>query len=501
MQLAALIAAIPVQNLTGGLDLEITGLHYDSRTVEAGGLFFALPGLQADGHDFIGAAVAAGAIAVVMERPCELPAGVTGIQVADARQAMGLMARGFFGDPAAEMTVVGVTGTNGKTTVTYLVESLFRAVGKQPGIVGTVAYRCGALELPAPHTTPEAVDLYRALAEFRQAGCDALVMEISSHALAQHRIAGLRVDVGVFTNLTPEHLDYHRDMEGYFAAKQRLFCSDDAWCARRAVINLDDPYGARLAEGLSGVIGCSGSGEATLQVLESELSLAGIRARIDTPRGELQLTSPLLGRFNLQNLLCAAGVGLALELPLELIATALAGAERVPGRLEGVENRLGAQILVDYAHTGDALEKALQALRDLRPRRLITVFGCGGDRDRTKRPVMGEVAARFSELAIVTSDNPRTEEPLAILEDIRPGLEKVYGELDRSRMTGEDRGFLVIPDRREAIEFAVGLLQADDVLLVAGKGHEDYQILGRQKIHFDDREELRRAVAARERGL
>jgi len=498
MQLAALTAAIPAAEIAGNLAQEITGLFYDSRAVIPGGLFFALPGVQVDGHDFIGAAVDKGAVAVVMERPCPLPDGVAGILVGDARQAMGMMASRYFGEPTAGMTVVGVTGTNGKTTVTYLIEALLQDAGKHPAVVGTVAYRCGDLQLPAPHTTPESVDLFRVLAEFREAGCDALVMEVSSHALMQQRIAGVRVDVGVFTNLTPEHLDYHRDMDGYYAAKRRLFCSDDAWCASRAVINLDDPYGAQLTRDLKHSVTCSTRQEATLQVLESSLTLDGIRARVMTPQGELALQSPLLGRFNLQNLLCAAGVGVALGMPLELIAKALARARRVPGRLEAVPNRFGAQLLVDYAHTGDALEKALQALRDLQPRRLVTVFGCGGDRDRSKRPVMGEVAGRYSELAIATSDNPRTEEPLAILADIRPGLEKVCSELDREHLSRTQRGFLVIPDRREAIAFAVSLLEAGDVLLVAGKGHEDYQIIGREKFHFDDREELRSAVQQRE---
>ncbi len=496
MKLSVLLTALAPLRLEGPQEVEITGLHYDSRKVEPGGLFFALRGAAADGHEFIDAALAAGAAAVVLERPRTLPAGVASIQVADARQAMALAAATFYGHPTADIPVVGVTGTNGKTTVTYLVESILRAAGKNPAVMGTINYRLGQQQLPSLHTTPESVDLLSTIARFRSAGADALVMEVSSHALEQRRVDGVRYSVGVFTNLTPEHLDYHGTMEHYFASKRRFFTELLPRDGGRAVFNLDDPRVADLAGKFPQALTCGRQAGALLQVEQAELSLRGISARVRTSAGELVIQSRLLGEFNLQNLLCAAAAGLALDLPLEMIARGLTEAPQVPGRLEQVENDLGALMVVDYAHTPDALEKVLTTLVALQPRRLLTVFGCGGDRDRTKRPVMGELAARHSHLAVVTSDNPRTEDPLAIIEEIKAGVLRVHSRewsLEEAA-TGTGRGFVCQSDRRQAIAFAVGLLQAGDLLLVAGKGHEDYQIIGRERFHFDDREELRRAL-------
>jgi UDP-N-acetylmuramoyl-L-alanyl-D-glutamate--2,6-diaminopimelate ligase len=449
-----------------------------------------------DGHGYIDQALENGAVAIVLEENRSLPEGVTGLLVDDSRRAMALAAAAFYGDPTADMTVVGVTGTNGKTTVSYLVESLLRAAGKQPAVLGTVNYRFAGRVLPSLHTTPESVDLLATIAEFRRAGADALVLEVSSHALEQRRVDGVRFDVAVFTNLTPEHLDYHGDLESYFAAKCRLFSDLGENGPKRVVINVDDPYGARLSEQLSNVLTCALAQGAAVRPLHSHLSLNGIEARVATPAGEFELRSALLGEFNLHNLLCAAGAGLAVGIEPAAIAAGLNQAPPVPGRLEPVANDRGALVLVDYAHTSDALEKVLNTLQGLRPRRLITLFGCGGDRDRSKRPVMGEVAARYSDLVVLTSDNPRSEDPQAIIAEIRPGLEKFFGRewtpAEAARGTG--RGYVVIPDRREAIRFAADQLHSGDLLLVAGKGHEDYQIIGRQRFHFDDREELRRAL-------
>jgi UDP-N-acetylmuramoyl-L-alanyl-D-glutamate--2,6-diaminopimelate ligase len=499
MKLFALLQQMAPRRLDGSLETEITGLHYDSRQVLPGGAFFALRGSAVDGHAFIADAVARGAAAVFMEEPQPLPAGVAGVLLDDCRRGMALAAAAFYGDPTAAMATVGVTGTNGKTTTTYLIESVLRAAGRRPAVLGTINYRFGDCRLAAPHTTPESVDLLRTVADFRREGADSLVMEVSSHALEQGRVAGVRFDVGVFTNLTPEHLDYHGDMESYFASKRRLF-TEMLPSARGAVINVDDPYGARLAAELAGALTCGRADGARLRPLQARLSLQGIEATLATPAGPLQLRSRLLGEFNLQNLLCAAGAGLALGLPVSTVAEGLAAAPQVPGRLEQVENDRGALILVDYAHTGDALEKVLSTLVALAPRRIVTVFGCGGDRDRKKRPVMGEVACRLSDLAVITSDNPRTEEPLAIIEEIRAGALRLHPRewSPREAAAGAGRGFVVIPDRRAAIAWAVSLLHPGDLLLVAGKGHEDYQIIGRQKHHFDDREELRRALAAGE---
>jgi len=498
MRLADIIPDLHPLQMRGVREVEIGALYYDSRRVTAGGLFFALPGATTDGHRFIADAVESGAAAVVSEREMNLPETVAAIRVSDARHALAEAARTFYHDPTAAMTVVGITGTNGKTTISYMVEALLTAAGRRPAVTGTVAYRFADRCYPAPNTTPESLDLQHLADQFRQAGSDSLVMEVSSHALDQQRVVGVSFDVAVFTNLTPEHLDYHRDMEDYFAAKSRLFRPLDGGKAPLAVINVDDPYGARLAGELPVAITCGRDVDARVRLLSSKVGLEGIQARVMTPHGELQLRSPLLGHFNLSNLLCAAAVGVALDLTKEQIENGLASVNRVPGRLEPVANGLGVHLLVDYAHTGDALEKALETLKSLQPERLICLFGCGGDRDRGKRPVMGEVAGRLADLAIVSSDNPRTEDPQAIIADILPGLERVdRQQLDLDQAAAGAGGYLVIPDRGEAIDVAVKLLKTGDMLLVAGKGHEDYQIVGRQKIHFDDREQLLAALARR----
>jgi len=498
MELSTLARNLQTVRQSGPREVDITGLYYDSRQVKEGGLFFAWQGLQEDGHRFIPEAIDRGARGVVMEKAFELPPGVAGMVVPNAREAMASAAMAFFGRPTANIPVVGVTGTNGKTTVTYLIESVLRAAGKHPAVLGTVNCRFESIVRPALHTTPEATDLLATAAEFRQAGSDALVLEVSSHALAQGRTAEIDFAVGVFTNLTPEHLDFHDGMEDYFASKRRLFGTPGTGGTVRPVLNVDDPYGARLAAELPGAMTC-GLGSAAIRPRAFRCSLEGVQAVLETPSGVLEINSPLLGRFNLYNLLCAAGAGLALGLPPAAVADGLNRAPSVPGRLERIENDLGALVLVDYAHTGDALENVLTTLRDLSPRRLLVVFGCGGDRDRSKRPIMGECAARHADLVILTSDNPRSEDPLAILDEIRGGVVKVIPEewtLDQATR-GLGRGFTTLPDRRSAIEFAVSMLAQGDLLLVAGKGHEDYQIIGNQRLHFDDREELRQAVNRR----
>ena len=497
MKLSLLISRLTPCRLEGSPETEVTGLYYDSREVRPGGAFFALRGQSVDGHRFVEQAAAAGAAVVFLEEDLVLPPGVAGIWVEDTRRAMALAAAAFYGDPTAAMPVVGVTGTNGKTTTTYLVENILRAGGRRPAVLGTINYRFGSRLCPSRHTTPEAVDLLRTVADFRQAGADALVLEVSSHALDQQRVAAVHFAVAVFTNLTPEHLDWHGDMEGYFASKRRLFTELLAAADGRAVINVDDPYGARLAAELPAALTCGRSAAARVRPRQVRMGLSGIEALVDTPAGELALRSELLGEFNLQNLLCAIGAGLALGLPLMEIAAGVAQTPPVPGRLERVENELGALILVDYAHTSDALEKALATLRELSPRRILTVVGCGGDRDRSKRPVMGEIAARYADLAILTSDNPRTEDPRAILAEVRAGAQRVHplpwAPDEVHRHSG--RGFVELVERREAIRFAVAQLQPGDLLLIAGKGHEDYQIVGRERFHFDDREEVRAALA------
>ena len=479
---------------------QVTQLCCDSRALQPGGVFFALPGVQFDGHDFIPQAVAAGASAVVMEARDIALGDVCGIRVNDVRAAMAYAARAFYHQPQRNMLVVGITGTNGKTTLSYMIEALLRARGNTPAVVGTISNRMQGYSGAASHTTPESLELYRLLAGFKSRGADALALEVSSHALEQNRVLGLDFTLGVFTNLTPEHLDYHADMEEYFAAKTKLFSAAAGYGCERAVINIADPYGARLAAQVGECIKVDprvkNPADADIQVLAAEYSLDGIKARLQIPEGVIELCSPLIGPFNLENLCCAVGAGLALGLSAEQVGLCLEQVEPVPGRLERVENALGALILVDYAHTSDALEKALEAVHALNPGRLITVFGCGGDRDKRKRPLMGAAAAQASSLAVVTSDNPRTEDPGAIIQQIVAGIKPAgVPELDRAEAAAGRQGYCVIQDRAEALRFAVSMLRRGDVLLVAGKGHEDYQIIGTTKQHFDDREQLRAALA------
>lgn len=491
MELSQLFVALSAPEVIGDPDQQISALYYDSRQVTAGSLFFALPGEVVDGHDYINAAIANGAVAVVAQKRVQVPVTVTLIIVADARRTMAQMAAAFYAYPARDLLTIGITGTNGKTTMTYLAEELLRQSGYRPIVVGTICNRLGSQSCVAEHTTPESLDLQRMLAEFRQQGGDALVIEVSSHALMQHRVLGLDFAVTVFTNLTPEHLDYHKNMHSYFAAKTLLFTDPELAGTSTAVVNSDDPYGAKLLTLIDNGLSVGSQQYADVCVKNFQQSLEGIEATLTTPKGEVHISSPLIGRFNMENLTCAVGVGIALDLPLATIELALKCAHKVPGRLERVENDRDALIVVDYAHTGDALEKALQALAALQPQRIITVFGCGGDRDTTKRPVMAAVAARYSQLVVITSDNPRTENPQKILQQVRQGIPADCGEFDpHEQITPTAKRYIVVDDRAQAIQFAVGQLRSGDLLLVAGKGHEDYQIIGTQKIHFDDREQI-----------
>ncbi len=504
MKLAQLLSCLDGARLTGDGETEIEGLYYDSRQVRPGGLFFGLRGVKSDGCDFVAAAVKAGAVAVVTEVPCAI-AGVAVVQAPNARLAMSLMAACFYAQPTAGVPVVGITGTNGKTTTSYLIEGILEQAGLPAAVLGTISYRFGATELPAPNTTPESVDLQRTLRELIDLGARGVVMEVSSHSLEQRRVDGCLFDVAVFSNLTRDHLDYHLDMESYFASKLRLFTELLLPTAgkplRRAVVNLDDPYGAQIAQAASApVLSYAMDGEADLTVAEVDFSVHGIRCRLRTPRGEMELSSDLLGRFNLYNILAAVGAGLALGLPDAAIRAGIEGHKKVPGRVERVENDQGVTVLVDYAHTGDALENVLATVSELKTGRIVTVFGCGGDRDKGKRPVMGEIAARYSDLAIITSDNPRTEDPRAILDQVRAGLAPLalreYGVQELADGF-QEKGFATIESRRQAIRTAVLAAMPGDIVLLAGKGHEDYQILGTEKHHFDDREEAARALDMR----
>ncbi|BDG02683.1 UDP-N-acetylmuramoyl-L-alanyl-D-glutamate--2,6-diaminopimelate ligase [Anaeromyxobacter oryzae] len=494
MNLSSLLAGSGAHGDLGD-DPQVTRVTGDSREVIPGAVFFALPGAKLDGHAFAAEAARRGAAAVVAERAVECaPARL--LLAPSARRAMAVAAATFHGRPADAMRLAGVTGTNGKTTVTYLVEACLAEAGIPSGVLGTVTWRWPGVDRPASHTTPESTAIQAVLAEMRAAGTRAVVMEVSSHALAQERVAGMRFQVAGFTNLTRDHLDYHGDMDSYFAAKRRLFVEHLAE-GGVAVVNARDPWGARLADQLGPgrrVWRYGTRAEDALRATDVSIGLGGIAATLDTPAGTVGLRSPLVGAHNLENLLCAAGMALGLGVAPGDVGRALSRSHGAPGRLERLDGR-GVSVFVDYAHTDDALARVLEALRALAPRRLVCVFGCGGDRDRGKRPLMGRAAGAASDLAIVTSDNPRTEDPSAIIADVVPGLDasgrpRIAADAARA---GAD-GYVVEPDRRAAIALAVACARPGDAVLVAGKGHEDYQIVGAEKRPFSDREEARRAL-------
>jgi len=521
MRLTELFEKKEVEETGGDLERIVTGLAYDSRAVKRGDIFFAVPGLAMDGHDFITDALARGAAAVVVERKIAPSSETAWIRVPNVRRAMALWAARFYGHPSRGLVLAGVTGTNGKTTITYLLESIFKAAGMLTGVIGTISYRSGSYRsgdraLPAPHTTPEAVDLEALLKEMADSGVQAVAMEVSSHALELERVAGLDFDTAIFTNLTRDHLDFHGDMERYFAAKSRLFmdCLPASCKSKKtAVIHGGDAKGRELLERVRGrglnAVSYGHDHEWDVHPLSVAGDVNGLRGEIRLGDGTLIFSSRLIGSANLENILAAAAAGFSLGLKPEAIARGLEQLTSVPGRLERVENRRGFHILVDYAHTPDALERALQVLRPLTRGRLFAVFGCGGDRDRGKRPMMGEIAARLSDIAVVTSDNPRSEEPLKIIAEIEEGVKNVG--MDRFQVSGvrfqdpkpetrnlkpgTERGYFLEPDRRAAIQLAIGLARPDDLILIAGKGHEDYQILGSRRIHFDDREVAREELA------
>ena len=496
MRLSGLIQGTGARGPLGS-DPEVALVTGDSRAVRPGAVFFALVGVKADGHAFAAEAAARGAVAVVAEREVACAPALL-LLAPSARRAMAIAACNFFGRPGDAMKVVGVTGTNGKTTVTYLVEACARAAGLPACVLGTVTHRWPGGSRPASHTTPESTEVASTLAAARDAGARLAVLEVSSHALAQERAAGLAIDVAGFTNLTRDHHDYHGDLERYFEAKRRLFF-EHLRPSGMAVANADDSFGSRLADELEAAGGATVwrfglRGGPDLSAHGCRFGLSGIEAELTTPAGPVALRSPLVGAHNLENLLCAAGLALAAGIPRESVERGLAACPGAPGRLERVEGR-GISAFVDYAHTPDALARALAALRALAPRRLIVVFGCGGDRDRGKRPLMGEVAARAADLAVVTSDNPRSEDPAAIIAEIVPGLERAgLRRLAASTLLAGDSGYLVVPGRREAIFLALSAARSGDAVLIAGKGHEDYQVVGNERLPFDDRDEARRAL-------
>ncbi|MEN6441248.1 MAG: UDP-N-acetylmuramoyl-L-alanyl-D-glutamate--2,6-diaminopimelate ligase [Syntrophobacter sp.] len=527
--LGELIDGLTVVETRGDMGATISSVCCDSRKAVAGSLFVCLPGSRVDGHSFIRDALSNGAVAVVCESEAgkDIPAAV--VRVRDSRGALAAISASFYDHPASKLKLVGITGTNGKTTTSLLLESILRHAGFEPGVLGTLSYRWAGKEIPASMTTPESLDLQRILHEMLGDGVTHVVMEVSSHSLVLGRVAGLAFRAGVFTNLSQDHLDFHKTMEDYFLAKKLLFSNYLDPQASAAVINADDPYGMKLLEngtraaravgysakiypGLPGTNGTHAPGKAsdppgrgseqangaasTVQGRDSVCTEAvdfgpdGICARVMTPRGAIEIRSALVGRLNLYNILAAVSAGSCLDVPLNAIAAGIEAVSEVDGRLQRVQVPawFGCGVIVDYAHTPDAMEKALGCLREMTSGRLIAVFGCGGDRDNGKRPLMGGIAARCADVVVLTSDNPRTEDPEKILDQIEAGLSGLdirRAEPNSSLPAG--KWYVRISDRRKAIEFGLSAARPGDLLFIGGKGHETYQIIGYTKHSFDDR--------------
>ena len=488
MILEELLKGVSCLHLAGNLNVSVEGLSYDSRKVGKGHLFVAIRGDNFDGNDFIPQAIERGAVAIVSEQKA-IPIGskLSWAIVDNARRALAIISGNFYNQPSRRLYLIGVTGTNGKTTVTYLVESVFQQGGRKIGRLGTIDYRVGERLVEAERTTPEAPDINRYMAEMVENDCQACVMEVSSHSLDMERVYGCDFDVAVFTNLTRDHLDFHLSMERYFSSKRKLFEYLENKKEAVAVINLDDHKGKELSRGLkvrSITYGWQPSADITVD--SYQLSLQGLQATITTPEGKLQVSSPLIGRANLSNILAAVGVGMAAGITPSAISQGIARVSPIPGRFEQVNEGQDFTVIVDYAHTDDALRNLLESVREVAKGRVITVFGCGGDRDPSKRPLMGAHAMKLSDIAIVTSDNPRSEDPLQIIREIEVGIESV----------GVRKGaHLVIPDRKEAIKRAIDEAHPGDMVVIAGKGHERYQIIGNKTIPFDDREVARQLIS------
>ena len=494
------LTPLQVPELGSLADREVTSIAYDSREVRPGALFVALRGTQRDGSEYAAEAIANGALAVLAERAAATAPAAPWIVAEHGRVALAATAASYYQHPSDHLLLVGVTGTNGKTTSTYLLEGVFNACGWKSGRIGTTGYRIGSTERPAARTTPEAPDLQRLLREMVDAGCKVCAMEVSSHALDLERVAFTRFGAAIYTNLTRDHLDYHRDMEAYFVAKRRLF--EMLPPEAPAAINIDDPRGDRLVEIVRRPVTYGVTREADVRPTSLTLTLQGIEADVRTPAGPMRLQMRLPGRPNAYNALGVVAACVGLDVPLAAIEEGLARAPAVPGRFEVVSSANDdVSVIVDYAHTDDALKNLLETARALAPRRIVTVFGCGGDRDRSKRPLMGAVAARLSDLVILTSDNPRSEDPAAIIEDIKRGLvqpERPSRHQGQAVPTVQATPWLAVVDREEAITKAVLEADTGDLVIVAGKGHESTQTIGDRVLPFEDSKVARTALRRRQ---
>lgn len=483
---------------SGPAESMVSSIEYNSACVKPGSIFIAVEGFASDGHRYVHDAVAGGASAVLVsrERAGEFAnlqeKGVSLLVADDMRKALSRLSAAYYGFPTAAIPVIGITGTNGKTSITYMLESIFSACGRSPGVIGTVNYRWKGRKVPAPNTTPESKDLQELAAEMRRDGVDVLIMEVSSHGLKLNRVDDIEFDIGVFTNLTRDHLDFHKTFEDYFKSKRRLFTLIEA-CPKlnkAGIINGDDDYGRAILEHAGEysypLEGFAVNHDAVYRPRPESIvnSIEGIRYVLERPFSGTEIALSVSGRFHVYNSLCALAAAHRAGAEIENIKKGLSSIHVIPGRFDGIRSHRGFYTIVDYAHTNDALEKLLLSARELSPRRLITVFGCGGDRDKTKRPLMGDAASRLSDWIIVTSDNPRTEKPDGIISDILAGI--------------KGTNFEVEPDREKAIGKAIASAEEGDIVVIAGKGHEDYQIVGREKRHFDDREMVRKFIAQRE---
>ncbi|MFH0771823.1 MAG: UDP-N-acetylmuramoyl-L-alanyl-D-glutamate--2,6-diaminopimelate ligase [Candidatus Omnitrophota bacterium] len=482
MRLSQLLNRIEYESSVASLDeIEIKGIACDSKAVSDGYLFIAIAGTKSDGHIFASEAAKRGAVAVVLQKDIDLCARVAKIFVKDTREALAVIASEFYGRPSENMTCVGITGTNGKTTILYLIDSVISAAGHKAGIIGTINYRIGERVIPAINTTPGPAELFSFMSEMRQCSIDYAVMEVSSHSLVQKRVKGIDFSVAVFTNLTGDHLDYHGTLEKYFDAKAMLF--EELGGHSCAVINIDDPWGRILLKRAKGKILTYGvTPEADFSAGEIELSLNGTVFAVKTPDGKVKVASSLIGLHNVYNITASIAAGIALGFSLEMIKSGVEAVSAIPGRLEAINAGQSFKVFVDYAHTDDALYNVLSALKPLIKNRIILVFGCGGERDRSKRPRMGKVASEFADLLIITSDNPRGEDPKAIASEIVSGV--------------KTRNYIIILDRLQAIREALSSAQENDCVLIAGKGHEPYQVLKDTTVAFDDRKTARDILCA-----
>jgi len=486
MKLKDIFAGGEVGRVSGPLDVEIQSIVYDSRKASAGSLFFALRGEKLDGTKFVEDALKRGAVAIASEQTLSGQSALAkdiawiGLLPGSERRGLARASANAYGRPADALKLVGVTGTNGKTTTAFLVDSILQAAGSTPGLIGTTGYRTPAGSRPAVNTTPESLDLQQMFAEIRDAGGTHAVLEASSHALAMERLWGCRFTVAIFTNLTRDHLDYHKTFEEYFAAKRLLFSGTGAGAPDIAVVNADDPYGSQLAGLARRTMTYGLRNAADLTTKKFSLSFNGLEFTAQTPAGNIDVRSALVGRINIYNILAAIGAGIGLGIPNAKIEQGIANLELVPGRFQRIDEGQPFLVIVDYAHTDDALRNLISTARELGPSsRIIAVFGAGGERDRTKRPLMGEAAGSLGDLVVLTSDNPRGEDPLRIINDVVVGLQKVNAK------------YLVEPDREKAIAIALDEAKAGDLVLLAGKGHETYQVLGQGTVEFDDREKAR----------